>query len=97
MTDAFAGAFAQGVPDDAARATFRTSAIAALGVTATPARTAQVDRLAADMPAFFAAAGTPDLARTIAGDVAAVVTDGAGSTLNPFLVSFLVGPRGRWA
>jgi hypothetical protein len=93
LTDAFAGAFVQGVPGPAQKAAFRTSAEAALGVTATQGRTAKVDRLVADMPAFFAAAGSEDVVRMLTSDVAAVVNDGEGSSLNPFLITVLVGPR----
>jgi hypothetical protein len=87
FTTAYITAFAQGSPSPTALATFHASAISALGTTANPPRVAILNKLTADAPAFFTAAASSSAnVQTIAIDTQAVVDDGQGSSLNPFLI-----------
>jgi len=92
LDDAFASSFAAGPPTGPALAPLRARLVADLGATATASRTAAVDRLLADAPAFYRAAGaSPQKVRTLVGDVKAVV-DGGASSLNPFRVYVYPAP-----
>lgn len=79
-------AFAQGSPSPTALAAFRASALSALGTTANAARVATLNKLIADAPAFSTAAASSANIETIVTDVQAVIDDGQGSALNPFLI-----------
>jgi hypothetical protein len=86
LTTSYIIAFAQGSPSPTSLATFRASAISALGTTANKARVATLNKLIADAPAFYTAAGSFANVQTIVTDTQAVIEDGQGSSLNPFLI-----------
>ena len=86
LDTAYIAAFAQGAPTPTSLAAFRVTAISALGTTATAPRVATLDKLIADSPAFYGAARSTTNVATIVTDVQAVINDGAGASLNPFLI-----------
>ena len=95
ILDAYAAVFAGGSPTASDLNTFRTTTVTILGPTLSTRHASQVDRLVADAPAFFQAAGVSDAnVRVLIEDVRAVVNDGGGATLNPFRIQVLGVPGG---
>lgn len=94
--DALAAAFVNGTPGPAEQAQLGASLRQAIGPAQAKSTVAAVDRLAADAPALFAAAGhSTDHVATIVHDVAAFVGAGGGAPLNPFRVQIHRTGNGR--
>lgn len=91
LTDAYATVLETATPTSSDLATFRNTATAALGATATPSRIGYVNQLIADAPATAGALKTPASVQTLLADVRAVVNDGQGTSLNPFLIAVFPG------
>jgi hypothetical protein len=90
----YVAAFDQGAPGAQALPQLTSSLVTILGPAATPSRIASVDRLVADAPAFYqAAGGSMANVQTIVTDVGALVNAGGGESLNPFKIS-IQPPRG---
>jgi hypothetical protein len=88
----YTAAFAQGTPTSAALSQLRSTLVGILGPAGTANRIASVDRLVADAPTFFQAAGASEASvQTIVTDVGALVDAGGGETLNPFKVTIQPG------
>src|SRR5262249_45593604 len=88
----YAAAFAEGTPTSAGLSQLRSNLIGILGPAGTANRIASVDRLVADAPAFYQAAGASEASvQTIVTDVDALVDAGVGETLNPFKVTIQPG------
>jgi hypothetical protein len=90
----YVAAFDQGAPGAQALPQLTSSLVTILGPAATASRIASVDRLVADAPAFYQAAGESAAnVQTIVTDVGALVNAGGGESLNPFKIS-IQPPRG---
>ncbi len=88
LESTYVAAFAAGSPTAQDVSQLRSNLITILGPVATAGRVASIDRLAADAPALFAAAGeSVSSIQTLVDDVGAVVDSGGGETLNPFKVT----------
>ena len=86
LTSEYLATFVNGSPSANALATFQSSVSATLGGSATSSRTASINRLSQDAPAFYSAVGSEANVSKLVGDVTAVVNDGQGSPLNPFRI-----------
>jgi hypothetical protein len=86
LAEVYAAAFDEGEPFEASLLQLRTSLTSILGSSQKVAQ--EVDRLVADAPQFFRAAGSsPDAIRRILGQVQAFVATGGATPLNPFLIT----------
>jgi hypothetical protein len=95
VDDAYIAVFDHGLPTAQDLAQLKTTLLGLLGATATPSRTASLNRLISDAPAFDLATGSsPANIATIVNDVRAVVDDGGDSLLNPFRVTVYPGQAG---
>ena len=91
-------AFGPGTPALTEPSVVKSELQGALGASATRSWAAQVTRLIADAPAFYAGAGSSEAnVATIAADVQAVVNDGVSSPPNPFRITVAPNGGGRSA